>query len=127
MTVYNFDLMVYKNVAMLVNDSELHKHIGEALREHRKQAGMTQLELAKKVGLLRTSITNIEAGRQKAPLHVIYNICIALDIEVCAVLPTNAEAVQIDMIEIEIQGKKKSVPPKAARLLKELLTNNSKE
>jgi transcriptional regulator with XRE-family HTH domain len=121
MTVSNFDFMVYKSVAMYVNDSELHSRIGEALRERRKQSGMTQVELAGKVGLLRTSITNIEAGRQKAPLHVLYNICLALDIEVREVLPTNAEAVKSCMVEMEIEGKRKSVPPKAARLLNELL------
>jgi transcriptional regulator with XRE-family HTH domain len=38
--------------------------------EHIRTAlGWTQDELAKKVGLTRTSITNIESGRQRILLH----------------------------------------------------------
>jgi len=105
-----------------VNDSKLHRLIGETLRDRRKQTGMTQTDLASKVGLLRTSITNIEAGRQKPPIQVLYNICLALGIEAREILPTNAEALQGEMVEVEVEGKKKSVPPKAAKLLNELLT-----
>ena len=107
---------------MQVNESELHRLVGDTIRKRRKLAGMTQTELAEKVGLLRTSITNIEAGRQRAPLHVLYNICVAVGIEVREVLPTNAEALQQGMVEVEVDGKKKSVPAKAARLLSELLS-----
>ena len=35
----------------------------------RTTLGWTQLELAQKVGLTRTSIVNIEAGRQRILLH----------------------------------------------------------
>jgi transcriptional regulator with XRE-family HTH domain len=107
---------------MQVNESELHRLIGDTIRKRRKLAGMTQTELAEKVGLLRTSITNIEAGRQRAPLQVLYNICVAVGVEVREVLPTNAEALQLNMVEVEVDGKKKSVPAKAARLLSELLS-----
>ena len=122
LTVSNFDLIVYKVTTVQVNDSKLHRLIGETLRDRRKQTGMTQTDLASKVGLLRTSITNIEAGRQKPPIQVLYNICLALGIEAREILPTNAEALQGEMVEVEVEGKKKSVPPKAAKLLNELLT-----
>jgi len=38
-------------------------------RELREQAGWTQSDLACQVGLSRTSITNIEIGRQRTMLH----------------------------------------------------------
>lgn len=106
---------------MYINEIELHRNIGQTLRERRKQIGMTQTELANKVDVLRTSITNIEAGRQRAPLHLLYNICINLGIEARDILPTNVEALQSGLVEVEVGGRKKSVPPKAARLFNELL------
>ncbi len=115
-------LCYISSVGMQVNESELHRLVGDAIRKRRKLAGMTQIELAEKVGLLRTSITNIEAGRQRAPLHVLYNICVAVGAEVREVLPDNAEALQLGMVEVEVDGEKKAVPARAARLLSELLS-----
>jgi len=39
--------------------------LGSAIRGARERAGLTQDELARGVGLSRTSVTNIEAGRQR--------------------------------------------------------------
>ena len=107
---------------MQVNESQLHRLVGDTIRKRRKLIGMTQTELAERVGLLRTSITNIEAGRQRAPLHVLYNICVAVGVEVREVLPTNEEALRHGRVEMEVDGKRKSVPAGAARLLNELLS-----
>ncbi len=49
--------------------------------------GMTQSELATAVGLTRTSITNIEKGRQKLLVHTLLDIALSLDVE-CARLIT---------------------------------------
>jgi transcriptional regulator with XRE-family HTH domain len=38
---------------------------GERVKQAREAAGLTQLDLAKKIGLTRSSVANIEAGRQK--------------------------------------------------------------
>lgn len=46
-------------------------------REHRK---ITQDEIAKKTGLNRTSISNIEMGRQRIQLHDFLKFCKALNI-----------------------------------------------
>ena len=45
-------------------------------REHRK---ITQDEIAKKTGLNRTSISNIEMGRQRIQLHDFLKFCKALN------------------------------------------------
>lgn len=42
---------------------------GSRIRRIREALGLDQGELAKRVGLNRTSITNIEAGRQRILLH----------------------------------------------------------
>lgn len=75
-----------------MNESpELYKIIGKRLKQRREEAEMTQGELAEAIGLLRTSIANIEAGRQKAPVHVLYLLCNELGIELASVIPTSAE------------------------------------
>ena len=42
---------------------------GARVQQVREALGMTQDDLRKKVGLTRTSIANIEAGRQRILLH----------------------------------------------------------
>ena len=48
---------------------------------------MTQERLGTLVGLSRTSITNIEKGRQHVPLHQLYRIADALDVTPTMLLP----------------------------------------
>lgn len=56
----------------------LYKEFGRALRIRRKSAHLTQQDLADRVGLNRTSITNIELGRQHIPLHFLYTLASAV-------------------------------------------------
>lgn len=51
---------------------------GRLVRERRKELRMTQEGLAAIVGLSRTSITNIEKGRQRVLLHQVFAIADAL-------------------------------------------------
>lgn len=83
------------NPRMAVLDHELlNKQIGSRIKQRRTKSGMTQIELAKRVGLSRTSIANIEAGQQCPPLPVLYSICHELGTEPNALLPAFAEVVQ---------------------------------
>ncbi len=106
---------------MHVDETLLYNLIGAAIKQQRRKADMTQEQLADAVGVLRTSITNIEAGRQKPPLHVLYEVCIALGVEVVAILPTNDAVSQPTTRSISIGGVIKEVPPKTAEFLKQLL------
>jgi transcriptional regulator with XRE-family HTH domain len=65
----------------------LYKEFGRRLRDLRKAAGLSQLALAERVGLSRTSITNIELGRQHIPLHVLYPLASALGAPPAQLLP----------------------------------------
>lgn len=51
---------------------------------------MTQGELARLVGMTRTSISNIESGRQKLQIHTLYDVARALEVSPTALLPTPA-------------------------------------
>jgi len=60
---------------------------GERVRSYRSAGGMTQEELAAKVGLSRTSITNIEKGNQQVLLHQLQIFSEALAVRVEQLLP----------------------------------------
>lgn len=47
----------------------IYRLLGAKVEQIRTALGWTQEELAKKVGLVRTSIVNLEAGRQRVLLH----------------------------------------------------------
>ena len=73
---------------MPVDEDSLYELIGQRLKQKRARAGLTQSDLGIKVNLSRTSIANIEAGQQNAPLHVIYDICMNLQIQPQELLPS---------------------------------------
>jgi transcriptional regulator with XRE-family HTH domain len=50
---------------------DLYAHIGQKVREARKGYGLTQVDLADAVGMTRSSIANLEAGRQRIPVHLL--------------------------------------------------------
>ena len=104
---------------MQVNETVLYNLIGERVRRQRVQMDMTQAQLADAVGVLRTSIANIEAGRQKPPLHLLYKLCMELGVEVADILPSNAVISQPTTVTIE--GTPKEEFPKTAEFLMQLL------
>src|SRR5437879_5983184 len=65
----------------------LYREIGSKIREGRERLGLTQEALAKHVGLSRTSITNIEQGRQTILVHQLVGFARALNVEPAALLP----------------------------------------
>ncbi len=55
--------------------------VGRRIRGARGDRGLTQADLAERVGLTRTSVTNLEAGRQRMPLHIFATLADALGVE----------------------------------------------
>lgn len=49
----------------------LYAHVGRKVREARQRANWTQADLADAVGMTRSSIANLEAGRQRIPVHLL--------------------------------------------------------
>jgi transcriptional regulator with XRE-family HTH domain len=66
---------------------EINKRFGQLLARRRKRAGISQEQLAETLGLARTSVTNIERGRQPIQLHTLYAIADALGIEPTDLMP----------------------------------------
>jgi transcriptional regulator with XRE-family HTH domain len=104
-----------------INEKVLYSYIGNRIKQERLRSNMTQGRLADATGMLRTSIANIETGRQKTTLHVLYKLCSVLQIEATTLLPLTAEVVHTDMIEVDVHGRQGEGPPIAAEFLKQLM------
>ena len=55
----------------------IYRHVGAKMQQLRQLLDIKQEEVAKRCGLTRTSIANIEAGRQRILLHDVEKIAIA--------------------------------------------------
>lgn len=75
----------------MVDAENFYKKLGQRIREARTRSGLTQQELAAKVELTRSSVTNIELGRQKLLVHALVEIADALQIAPDQLLPTASE------------------------------------
>lgn len=93
---------------MEINENILYKSIGKQLKNRRIERKLTQDELSQKVGVKRTSITNIEKGIQKLPLHLLYRICAILEIEARELLPTT-KSVALSKTELFVKKAKKDL------------------
>lgn len=80
-----------------MDDSKaFYEEVGRRIRHARKrrEPPLTQEGLAKLVTLTRTSITNVEKGRQRLLLHTLADIAAVLQVDASTLLPeSSAEAV----------------------------------
>jgi|SRR5690606_25099643 len=67
--------------------ADIRIEFGRALRSVRKKMGLSQQELADRVGLSRPSIVNIELGRQGISLDQLYVFAGALGVNAAELLP----------------------------------------
>lgn len=65
----------------------IYRDFGRRLRKAREKATLTQDGLAKRVGLTRTSITNMEHGNQHVGLHLLYRLAKAVGVPPVELLP----------------------------------------
>ena len=77
------------NVHFAMED-EYYRRFGHSLRRVRKAAGLSQEDLAGAIGLTRTSVSNIENGRQKVLLHAFEKILRVLNVQPSDLLPETA-------------------------------------
>lgn len=64
-----------------------YKALGANIRAERRKKGMTQAQLAMNVGLTRTSVTNMEMGRQPIYVHVLAKMAFSLRASMETLLP----------------------------------------
>ncbi len=121
----------------------LYPAVGRKIRDVRERATprLSQDKLAKRLGISRASIVNIEAGRQHAPLNLLWKIAELLGTELTTLIPQRAELLAIDtavklndkmrkQIEVEANGNgplKKSLTNIVGRLLTTIETDKTRK
>jgi transcriptional regulator with XRE-family HTH domain len=83
----------------MMRQEDLYQAVGQRIRRVREERRFTQAELAELVSLSRTSITNIEQGRQKLLLHTLYDIAAALTVKPSELLPSGRSSVEAEAFE----------------------------
>jgi transcriptional regulator with XRE-family HTH domain len=63
------------------------KEVGLLLQAARKRREMTQEELAVEIGVQRASYANIEAGRQRVPLDIVWRVAVVLGVSIATLVP----------------------------------------
>jgi len=71
-------------------EEALYRAVGERIRRARevRSEKLSQAALAKQLGKSRASVVNIEAGRQRAPLSLLWNIATQLEVELASLIPS---------------------------------------
>lgn len=69
-------------------EKHFYSTFGKVLGELRRKRKISQEMLADEVGLTRTSITNIEKGRQPVQLHTLYLMARLLSVDIKDLLPS---------------------------------------
>ena len=57
---------------------DLARQLAEALRRMRKETGLTQTAMAKRLGVSQPTLNRLESGSQNATLRTLTNLCRAL-------------------------------------------------
>ena len=70
-----------------MNEKAINKAFGVRLKEERARSSITQDELAKRAGIGRTTVANIERGRQSVSIPVLYRLASALGVSPEVLLP----------------------------------------
>ena len=79
---------------------------GARVQRARMRRGRSQRELARAVGVARSSIGNLETGTQRPPVHLVLLIARVLDVPVTDLLPSGRDPSKI----IEEKGPRVPVP-----------------
>ncbi|MGH9688469.1 MAG: helix-turn-helix transcriptional regulator [Candidatus Acidiferrales bacterium] len=74
-------------IIRVISKIDVCKNFGELLRRRRREARLSQKAFAREIGLSRTSVTNIERGRQAVTLPTLYAMADVLGRQVADLLP----------------------------------------
>jgi transcriptional regulator with XRE-family HTH domain len=73
----------------MIRRDAIYEAFGQMVAKWRLDAGLKQGAFAKRIGLSRTSVTNIERGRQAVNLHTVYLMAETLGRDVTDLLPAS--------------------------------------
>jgi transcriptional regulator with XRE-family HTH domain len=89
-------LYFFFKMGQMSDNEMLYQAVGEKIRHVRERSKpkLSQAQLATRLGVSRASIVNIEAGRQHAPLHLLWQIAGVLDTELSLLIPQRDELLE---------------------------------
>ncbi len=83
-----------------IRDQEkFYRALGDNIKTLRQKSSYSQEELAKFLELTRTSIVNIEKGRQRPTIHTLSEIASFFNVQVSELFPSVDEKEQIDLMK----------------------------
>lgn len=103
-----------------MND-QLYEEIGRRIREQRDKLNWTQQELSEKMNFTRSSIANIELGRQKIQIHILYEFSSVLGVSPFDLLPQFSEIERNSVIPV----KTTNLDTESLTFLQRILSNKS--
>lgn len=95
-----------------MTDVELAIYIGEKIKEYRKLKGLTQKELAKKIGMGDTTIANYEKGFRTPKKNTLFKLAKAFDISIDDLFPP----IQTNIISLPLTNTAKAIADTVERL-----------
>lgn len=107
----------------MLDDTKLYAALGERILRFRRMQSplMSQERLAKILGLTRTSVTNIERGKQKVTLDTLYRLCETFGIQVTDLMPALSEVSRAADQSVVVAGQAYALPAKTADSVKRYL------
>jgi len=106
----------------MTDERTLYQLIGHRLRKVRSSKKLSQDKVAKKAGLSRTSITNIEHGRHSLLVHTLFRLAGALEVEPLELIADAAAAMKRGKPELRFSvgvsnKEKKAIKPFLEKLV----------
>jgi DNA-binding XRE family transcriptional regulator len=80
----------------MLREAAYYRELGQRIQRARMALGLTQEGLASLVGLTRTSMVNIEKGRQKVLAHTLVRFARSLNVRIEALAQDPTEELKID-------------------------------
>jgi transcriptional regulator with XRE-family HTH domain len=94
--------------------------LGRRVRDARTDAGVTQAHLAEEIQMTRSSVANLEAGRQRVPLHLLFAIADTLGVEPGSLLPMREPQAHLSLEELD-ELSRRPLSPKDRSFLRTAL------
>lgn len=88
-----------------------YRWLGEQVRRHRRERGLSQQRVADDSGLTRSTLANIETGNQRVAFHQFLALARALDMNPADLLPRSTHGT----LPVDEQLRELGVPDGAAR------------
>lgn len=88
-------LLFLLNYIYMFHLKKIYQIIGNKIKEFRNKAELSQKKLAENIGLKRITLINMEKGKQKIPLDILYLIANIFSLQIFSLLPTDEEIKKI--------------------------------